>query len=222
MKKLITILFFTLYMGASHAEFNFGVSGALTQIDASGSEIEGGETNTKSVSNVVVIPSLFAEFGVTDRITIGVDYVPMTADVSDKTYTRNDIETSVTDTATTSSTSRSQKASAELSDHMTVYADVMINDEVFVKFGGVQVELETKDSLGTGSKYGDETVNGYLIGVGTKKDVDFFGKFIKLEVIYTDYDDISITSSVARTGVTTNNKITADLDTTQFKVSYAF
>ena len=222
MKKLITILFFTLYMGASHAEFNFGVSGALTQIDASGSEIEGGETNTKSVSNVVVIPSLFAEFGVTDRITIGVDYIPMTADVSDKTYTRNDIETSVTDTATTSSTSRSQKASAELSDHMTVYADVMINDEVFVKFGGVQVELETKDSLGTGSKYGDETVNGYLIGVGTKKDVDFFGKFIKLEVIYTDYDDISITSSVARTGVTTNNKITADLDTTQFKVSYAF
>ena len=222
MKKLITILFFTLYMGASHAEFNFGVSGALTQIDASGSEIEGGETNTKSVSNVVVIPSLFAEFGVTDRITIGVDYIPMTADVSDKTYTRNDVETSVTGTATTSSTSRSQKASAELSDHMTVYADVMINDEVFVKFGGVQVELETKDSLGTGSKYGDETVNGYLIGVGTKKDVDFFGKFIKLEVIYTDYDDISITSSVARTGVTTNNKITADLDTTQFKVSYAF
>ena len=198
------------------------MSGTMAVFHATGTETEVAEKSSDDATGVATYGSLFIEKTLGDRLAIGVDYVPMTADVSDKTYTRNDIETSVTDTATTSSTSRSQKASAELSDHMTVYADVMINDEVFVKFGGVQVELETKDSLGTGSKYGDETVNGYLIGVGTKKDVDFFGKFIKLEVIYTDYDDISITSSVARTGVTTNNKITADLDTTQFKVSYAF
>ena len=44
----------------------------------------------------------------------------------------------------------------------------------------------------------------------------------RLEAAYTDYDDISITSSVARTGVTTNNKIEADLDTTQVKLSYHF
>ena len=39
---------------------------------------------------------------------------------------------------------------------------------------------------------------------------------------YTDYEDISLTSSVARTGVTTNNKIDADLDTVALRVSYAF
>ena len=44
----------------------------------------------------------------------------------------------------------------------------------------------------------------------------------RLEAAYTDYDDISIISSVARTGVTTNNKIEADLDTLQFKLSYHF
>mgnify|MGYP006148626187 FL=1 len=43
-----------------------------------------------------------------------------------------------------------------------------------------------------------------------------------MEFVFTDYDDISLNSSVARTGVTTNNKITADLDTTAFKISYAF
>jgi len=35
-------------------------------------------------------------------------------------------------------------------------------------------------------------------------------------------DDVSLTSSVARTGVSTNNKVTADLDATAIKVSYAF
>ena len=44
----------------------------------------------------------------------------------------------------------------------------------------------------------------------------------RFEVVYTDYEDISLTSSVARTGVTTNNKIDADLDTIAFKYSYVF
>ena len=225
MKKLITILFFTLYMGVSYAEMNFGISGALTQIEASGTETEGGETNSKNVSHATIIPSLFIEYGITDRITIGFDYIPMTADVSDKTYKRTDIETSVTGTATTSATSRSQSAQAELDNHITLYADVMINDETFVKVGAVQVDLSTNETLGTGSKYGNETLNGYVVGLGFKKEVSGFGgfgKFVKMEFIYTDYEDISLTSSVARTGVTTNNKITADLDTTAFKISYAF
>ena len=225
MKKLITILFFTLYMGASYAEMSFGISGALTQIDASGTETEGGETNSKNVSHATIIPSLFIEYSIMDRITVGLDYIPMTADVSDKTYKRTDIETSMTGTATTSATSRSQSAQAELDNHITLYADVMINDEAFIKLGAVQVDLSTNETLGTGSKYGNETLNGYVVGLGIKKEVGGIkgvGKFVKMEFVFTDYDDISLNSSVARTGVTTNNKITADLDTTAFKISYAF
>ena len=44
----------------------------------------------------------------------------------------------------------------------------------------------------------------------------------RTEVTYTDYEDISLTSSVARTDVSTNNKIDADLDTLALRVSYAF
>ena len=44
----------------------------------------------------------------------------------------------------------------------------------------------------------------------------------RLELAYTDYDSINLTSTVARTGVTTNNKISADLDTLSLKYSYAF
>ena len=222
MKKIITILFFTLFMGASQAEISFGVSGALTQVDATGSEVEGGEKTTKSVSHATVLPSLFVEYSLFDRVTIGLDYIPMDADVSNQTHKREDVETSVTGTDATTATSRTQTAQAELTDHITLYADVMINDALFVKVGGVQVDLNTLESLDTGSKYGNETINGYLIGIGAKRDVDGFGKFVKMELVYTDYDDVSIKSSVARTGVTTNNVIEADLDTTAIKVSYAF
>ena len=57
---------------------------------------------------------------------------------------------------------------------------------------------------------------GYVIGFGVDS-----GNW-RSELTFTDYEDISLTSSVARTGVTTNNKIDADLDTLALKVSYAF
>jgi hypothetical protein len=38
----------------------------------------------------------------------------------------------------------------------------------------------------------------------------------RFELVYTDYENVSLTSTVARTGVTTNNKIEADLDTLAF------
>ena len=44
----------------------------------------------------------------------------------------------------------------------------------------------------------------------------------RVELAYTDYEDISLTSSVARAGVTTNNKIDAELDTFALKLSYLF
>ena len=222
MKKIVTILFFTLFMGASHAEMSFGVSGALTELKASGTETEGGEKNSRDISHAILVPSVFAEYAITDRITLGVDYIPLSADVSNKTYTRNDVETSVTDTTTTTATARTQKAAAELSDHISVYADVMVNDNLFVKVGAVEVDLETQENLATGSKYGDATLNGYMLGIGIKRETGTLGKFMKIEFVHTDYDDVSLTSTVARSDVTGNNKIEADLDTTAFKLSYAF
>ena len=58
---------------------------------------------------------------------------------------------------------------------------------------------------------------GWMEGFGVKADGG-----LRLEVVYTDYEDISLTSSTARSGVTSNNKIEADLDTLGLKVSYAF
>jgi len=218
MKKTLLVVMITMltFVGKSYAEMSYGVSLAFTQINADGTEIEGGETTQGSAEHNVIIPSLFAEYAYSDTISVGLDYIPMTADVSDKVKSRTDTETSVTGTSTTTTTSRTQTAQAELSNHVTLYSHYMLTDAAYIKAGVAFVQLETQESLGTGSKYGNEDIYGGVIGLGAKSGNSRF------ELVYTDYEDVSLTSSVARTGVTTNNKIDADLDTLAFKYSYAF
>ncbi len=216
MKKIITIAFaiFFSFSSIAIAEMRYGVSAALTQIDASGTETEGGETNNGAADNIVVIPSIFVEFE-TGNLSVGLDYIPMDADVSDKTKKRTDTETSVSGTVNSTTTSRSQTAQAELTDHITLYANYNLGS-YYVKAGIAQVTLNTTESLATGSKYGNVDINGAVLGLGTQTGNHRF------ELVYTDYEDISLTSSVTRTDVSTANKIEADLDTLGLKYSYVF
>ena len=218
MKKLyILVLGIMLsFSGKAFAEVSYGVSAAITEINADGTETEGGENNSGSANNTVIIPSIFVEYAYSDTISVGLDIIPISADVSDKTKKRTDTETSVGTTETETTTSREQKANAELKNHLTLYANYSLNDTLYLKGGVSYVSLETDESLGTGSKYGNEDIYGYLIGVGGVNGNS------RIELSYTDYEDISLTSSVARSGVTTNNKIEADLDVLQIKYSYVF
>ena len=217
MKKIAIIISSLLLSSQLYAaEWAMGVTGAYSKINGDGKEVEGGETNKGSASNDVFIGSIFIDAQINDKFAIGLDWIPFTADVSDKTKSRTDTETSVTGTAATTSTSRTQKANAELSNHLTLYGEY--GERAYVKFGVAQVNVDTTESLGTGSKYGSDTVYGGLIGVGFK-DVASNGLFYKVEATYTDYENVSFTSSVARTGVTTNNRVDADLDVTAFKIS---
>jgi len=209
----IALLFGTV---STFAADGFGVGVALSgaKIEASGTETEGGETNNGKADNFLPIGSVFAEY-TKGLFTIGIDYIPFDADISDATKTRTDTETSVTSTATHTTTSRTQKAQAEITDHTTAYIE--IGSTAYVKAGLVQVTVNTQESLGTGSAYGNIDLDGTLLGVGLKGD---WGDnlFYKLEGTYTDYDTLNLTSTQARTGVSTNNKIKADLDVTQIKL----
>ncbi len=218
MKKTMLVVLITMFtfLGKAYAEMSYGVSLAFTEINASGTETEGTEQTNADVDNSVIVPSLFAEYAMTDSLSIGLDFIPLSADVSDSTKTRNDTETSVSGTADETTTARTNKAQAELENHTTLYVNYMWNDMYYVKAGMAFVTLNTTESLGTGSKYGNEDIYAGVFGIGAKSDNHRF------ELLYTDYEDISLTSSVARTDVTVNNKIEADLDTVMFKYSYAF
>ena len=218
MKKTLLVIMITMltFVGKSYAEMSYGVSLAYTQINADGTETEGGESNTGSADHNVIIPSVFAEYAYSDKVSVGLDYITMSADVSDKAKSRTDTETSVSGNKNNTTTSRTQTAQAELSNHVTLYSHYMLTDAAYLKAGVAFVQLQTEESLGTGSNYGNADIYGAVIGIGSKQGNSRF------ELVYTDYEDVSLTSSVARTGVTTNNKIEADLDTLAFKYSYAF
>ena len=113
-------------------------------MQAEGSETETGsqtaETHPASVSNTFATGSIFAEaqFG---RIAFGVDYIPMDADVSDATHTRTDTETSVTGDTEATTTKRTQTAAAEVSDHLTLYANFYLNDGFYLHLGHASLDV---------------------------------------------------------------------------------
>ena len=94
MKKTILVLMIAMltFVGKAYAEVSYGISAALTKINASGTETEGGEKNSGSADNHLIIPSVFAEYAYSDTITIGLDYIPLSADVSSKTKSKIDTD----------------------------------------------------------------------------------------------------------------------------------
>jgi len=229
MKKLLISLFAgsallaTGAIKAVAADLGFGVTAAIVNLEADGSETETGsqtaETTNASVSNTLPLGEIFAELQL-EKFTFGVSLIPMDHDVSDEVKTRTDTETSVTGTATTTSTSRTQNAQAEVADHLTYYVEFQPRDALYFKLGYLDADLNTTESLDTGSSYGNASLNGIMYGVGFKNDLN--RGYLKMELTYSDYDNISLTDSTGRTGVTTNNKISADLDATQLRISYGF
>ncbi len=207
------------------AEFTMGVSGAIANIEASGTETEGNasEKNSKTLNHILPVGSIFVEYNdvMGTGLTLGIDYIPVTADVADGVQTRTDTELSVTGTDNHTSTTRNQKAQAELNDHLTFYAAYNMNENFYLKAGYVTVDLETTESLDTGSKYGNTDMDGILFGAGFESEMgsNMIGR---LELTHTSYEEISFKSSTARTGVTNNTVVDADIDVTQVKASIGY
>ena len=224
--KALTLAFLLTLFGSSHAlaEYGFtvGVTGSMAMIDASGTETEGGEVTRGETSNNTAVGSIFVEYNdiLGSGLSLGIDYIPGSADISSKVNTRLDSELSVTGTATHTTTARNQKAQAELDQHITYYATYGANG-VYVKAGYVQVDLNTLETLPTGSVYGNDTLDGIAIGAGVEFDV-FANAVGRFELSRIDYGDIELKSSVARTGVATNNKIDADIDVTMLSASLGY
>lgn len=204
---LISLIFVAFASAKSFAEVKFGISAALTDIDATGTETQEGdsEKTNGSADNLVIIPSIFAEYDL-GGITVGLDYIPLEADISKNTRSRQEPDGS-SDVGSEADTG-TNKAQAELENHLTLYTEIPVAG-VIAKAGYVMVDVNTLESLDTGSTYGNDSVEGYLIGVGFES-----GNY-KVFLEYVDYDTVSVSSS-------TGNKIEADIDTTNIRVAYTF
>ena len=215
MKKItIFVSALMLITFSAHAEKRIGVSGALSMFDSSGTETvkSSGTKNDGSHDETVIVPSLFIEIANDAGLTLGLDYVPVQAEIGSSVNARTD-----TDTDDASDTAGDNKAAAELTGHFTAYVLAPVGGSgAYLKGGIALATIETTESLATGTTYGNEDVYGMLIGAGFNRDLDN-GMFLRTEATYTDYQDVSFTGSADSDSV--RNKIEAEVDALAFRIS---
>ena len=214
MKKLITAIFgFALIsFSADAVERKIGLTAALTDFESSGTETmkSSSDKTSTDISESVVVPSLFFEITSDAGLGIGIDFIPSEAELGSRSKAKVDIDTD--DKADNAGTN---KASAEVSGHQTIYLRIPVK-AAFLKVGYVSADIETTENLETGTTYGNKSVNGTMVSIGFDRDLPR-GTFLRAELAYTDYDDITLKGSSDTDGV--NNKVDADVDATSLRFS---
>tara|TARA_A100001011_G_scaffold400639_1_gene517061 strand:- start:5901 stop:6578 length:678 start_codon:yes stop_codon:yes gene_type:complete len=199
--------------------FTVGVSGMMGFIETSGSEHEnsGGtvvttsEITKKDITEGFFGGSIFAEYETDGGWALGIDYVPVDADLGEgkRTDASGSASPGAEDTG-------DRSASAEMNDLFTYYVTKTLGGSgYYILLGYHDAEITTTETL-PASKYGDVDLNGYQYGIGFKTPVGADGA-IRYEFSFSDFDDIAITDST-----NSKNKVTADADAYMIKVGYNF
>ena len=199
-KLMFTVLFSLAIAGAAFAENRVGISAQFHSFDTTGSEQlrQSNQISKTSVSNDVVVPSLFAEHMTDSGLGFGLDYVYV-AEIGSSSRADDDAETTA-----------GNKASAELTSHITAYVILEGTSGVYGKLGFAYADVDTTEAVGTGDSYGNTTTEGPMLALGYKHDVGVY--FVRGDVSQTWYDSVKLTSTGGST-------VEADLETTAFTLS---
>ena len=199
MKKTLiglVISMFWIVSASADVGARLGVTGNAALYAATATELDTGshgttsdfdESQTQSEYLGLMYGSVFAEVGF-GPMFVGVDYMPGAIDTEESTTTVGDKTTSATSSQVTN------KVKVEFEGLTNFYAGVRILDSFFIKAGTLSVDLNTKESLGTGSTYGNTNVDGTMMAVGMDKVMDN-GMFVRVEGQYSEFDSASLTSS---------------------------
>jgi hypothetical protein len=208
MKKIIlftTVICLFLVPARAELGINIGVSAQVGSAEASGSESEAGTvSNSKTEEMLFGTGSFFIEKtldflpGPFARLALGYDYVPH--DIG--TGTANNVRLDQDGDVSSDTVENNVKASFE--DLNTFYLTANITDWLYVKAGLVSVDAISKETLGTGSDYGNASLDGEVYGFGLKTTTDS-GLFLRAEANWMDIDGVTLTS-------TTNSANTVTLD----------
>lgn len=201
----------------------FGVTGSIAAIGASGTEADKNGAADTSVrkaeaSNNAAVASVFAEYTFDNGFTLGVDWMPGSADVNSSSITRAD--TTPTEAPANTKDNITRKAAAEVDNHLTYYAEVPLGGSgLYGKLGMVTLDVNSNETSATAGGYGNDSTDGVLYGLGYKSELGS-NSFYKVEGTHTEFDTITLNGKSADKG----NKITADVDVTKitFALGYAF
>lgn len=210
MKKLILaaiIAMFTSVSAYADLGVNVGVSGQIGLFAASATENDTGshgtttgtnEKNTESEFISIGYTSWFIEKTLGSKLFVGIDVVPDALETETSESARQDKTTSSTPATVTN------KVQVDFEDLTTIYVGLNITDNLYAKAGSMSVDVNTKESLGTGSTYGNTSLDGTMYGVGYAATNDS-GLFVRVEGNYLSFDGASLTSSSGSQKITLDN-----------------
>ena len=162
---------------------------------------------------------MFAELSMDNGLGIGYDLIAGSADLTGST--KNTIMTA--DAFNAGGDTGNNKANAEVDGVHTVYLIKTFGTGLYVKAGISQADVNTKETLDSGTSYGNKSVDGKMFGAGIHK-VNDSGIFFRAGVEYTDFDTINLTGSEVGGTALSFNKIKADVDmaAAKFSIGKAF
>jgi opacity protein-like surface antigen len=194
--------------------YNIGLSGSYGKFEASGNQVKDGVTKNQSGDAEFPFASIFVEYNKTMSkewdVAFGLDYIPFSTEIDDRSDSDTDIATSQNVTGT-------RNAKLDLKNHFTAYIQPSYNLgnglAIFGKVGYSHADLEIKTAAlsnqGTLNKKDD--LEGYLVGLGVQKNIDKT-MFVRFEANYTDYDTVTYTNS-------SGTRFTADPELWTAKIS---
>ena len=216
MRKLISsitcsiLLFWTSFAQAEG--FQFGVGFMAGQLNADGTETEGTAADTsvrsKSFDELFYGADLFAEVVGGNGFTVGLSYIPVDIEIGSGSRTDTAVATAKGGAENDTGT---RTASADVTDLVTLYTNIpMGSSGWYALLGGHLATVTTSETL-PNSSYGDEDIFGYQVGLGMRSGNR------KIELSYSDFEDISIDATGGGT-----NSVSANADSLQLRLSYGF
>ena len=197
MKKItiaILMLFSSYSLASAEIGVNAGVSGQMGVFTAEAEETLGSERKGKDDAiGVFGYGSIFVEKTLGDYVSVGIDYVPSSLSSETAESTRRDKTT-----AAPAGDAKTQSVKVDLEDLTTIYLAVNLTENFYVKAGIMEVDVITKESLGTGGAYGNTSLDGTVFGMGYTKDLTN-GMFVRAEGTYMDIDGVTLTATDAET-----------------------
>jgi len=217
MKKFLTVAAFMLFsISSAQAGGKIGITGKLGvfEVDEASEIFSGAHSSGSSPGTVTKKASAegdeaVGEFGYGsifveamlpgDKVSIGVDYVPMALE----SETTENIQNIPTDGKQKDSQA-TNTVQVDFDDLTTVYALLHATENIYLKVGYMEVDVNTDESLGTGGSYGNTSLDGYTVGLGYTQDLDN-GAFFRVETSYMEIDGTELTNAND-----SNKKVKAD------------
>ena len=116
--------------------------------------------------------------------------------------------------------SGTQDIQASVEDYYVMYVAIPLGSTgAYAKLGLAQAELQTKETLATGSSYANVDMEGTQLGMGYLGTLGERG-FYKLETTYTEFDKMGLNGSEAGATAAAFNKIDAQITGVSARVAF--